>query len=185
MKLAAGDGDASRWNRAGQMGWAWTDVLPDGTTQVDLYSWSKVGFWDCVLFGFDGWPVSSGSVRRVASVPEPVPVPPQNLVNVTVDPATYPHANRIVIVLPQDHQPDPGAPSGHATGSTATLAASLSYGPLDLVGGSLTTQLLTVKEDGYVQLWEYDSSATTPGTLAAWQQLPPGSGGLTTHSVTF
>ncbi|MCP3996842.1 MAG: hypothetical protein GY722_17535 [bacterium] len=185
MTIGVGDGDASRWNSSGDLAWSWTETLASGTTQIALYSWSKVGFWDCTLYGFEGWPLSSGTVRRVSGTPELITVPPQNVVDVTVDATTYPSANRIVIVKPQDHQPDPSEPSGHATEFVETLEVSVSYGPLDLSGGLFTTRLSTVEDGCYVQLWLYDSTnATTPGSLAASQQLSSGTG-LTIHTVTF
>ncbi len=184
LRLAIADGDSNRWAPGTEHGMPWTEDLVPGTSSVPFYSWSNVGFWDCMIETDYGLPLVGESLRR-GDGSVTLDVPPQLNVHVDVSLTNYPLARHAILVAPVHHQPNANAPSGsdigfveqHTTNSSATGKL------VDGGGGTASVDLFALEEGGYLQIWGWDPALPSyVPTLLAWQQLAPEAGN---HTVVF
>jgi len=161
QEIGIADGNLNRWS--GGMVASMRNViqLTSGISSIPIYSWGAASFWDFEMKTPVGFFLGGDSVRR-GDFNYIYNVPPEVLVDVDVDPTTYPNAQMAILVRQADHLPNPAVPSGSDSDSFKQLTKKLRAGaPLVLrTSGLLSCRMNAVETDCVLEIWGWDLAVT-------------------------
>lgn len=180
-RMCLADGDLARFRPGWKHDMPWTVTPSIGQTDFSLYSWSSVGFWDCVLVSQFDFPYTHERIRRNSSNAE-LELREWSEYEIHVSSTAFPEAAYVMIVRTEHHHPNGGIPQGSDV--DFVTQSDRAIGAVSLVPGLMRVDDATLytHSPGVLEVWGWSGDPDDDPFLLTYT---PVSGAPGSHQVSL